>query len=143
MRDSAAPLRRRSSWIQDLLAEKTIKTSFGEELVTVYHPLLTLDLVPLFVFQRSSTGVIILVGLSVLLCFPSFSLLRSSCSSLGSAPFVKDQPSRVPPYIIPQADSRPLFREEHQDILMEKNRLPFCIIPSCPWTVYRSMYPRI
>ena len=80
------------SWIQYLLTEKT-----G---YLLYRPLLTLDLVFLFVFRESSTCVIILVGLSVLLCpprdFPLVFLLVFFAFFAGSAPFVKDWPIRVP-----------------------------------------------
>ena len=51
MRETAATLRRRSPWIQDTLLGGPIKTSFGEEPVTVYHPLLTVDHVSSFVFM--------------------------------------------------------------------------------------------
>ena len=65
--------------------------------ITGSTPFLTMDRVSLFVFRGSSTCVIVLVGLSDSLVFP---LVISLVFFAGSAPFVKDRPYRVPPYII-------------------------------------------
>ena len=82
-------------WIQDLLTEKnrlplvSSVVDFGSFISLCVH--------------GSSACVIILVGLSVLLCppcdFPLVSLLVFFVFIAGSAPFVKDRPIRVLPYI--------------------------------------------
>ena len=51
MRETVAPLRRRSPWNRDPLLGGPIKTSFGEEPVTMYRPFLIVDLVSPFVFM--------------------------------------------------------------------------------------------
>ena len=71
----------------------------------------------LLCIRRSSVCVIILVGLSVLLCppcdFPLVSLLVFFVFIAGSAPFVKDRPIRVPPYMISPI-THPLDNQTHK-----------------------------
>ena len=83
-----------SRCIQDLLTEKTIKTSSRRRTDYLLHrPLLTLDGVSLFVFRGSSICVIVLVGLNDSLVFP---LVFSLVFFVGSAPFMKDRNNSHP-----------------------------------------------
>ena len=105
MRETAAPLRRRSTLDSRPPHGEDIKTSSWRRTgYPLYRPLLIVDLVSLFVFRRSSTCVIILVGFSVSLVFPLaiplvFPLVFFVFIA-GSTPFLKDRPIRVLPYII-------------------------------------------
>ena len=73
----------------------------GEEPVTLCIILCWLWILYLtFVFIDLAHVWSILVGWVILSCFPSCFPSCSSCSSSGSAPFVKDRPARVLPYII-------------------------------------------
>ena len=76
--------------------EKASRPPHGEELVTLCIVLCWIRIFYLFVFQGSSTCVIILVGFSVSLVFPLviplvFPLVFFVFIA-GSAPFVKDRP---------------------------------------------------
>ena len=102
------PLRRRSLWIQaPFLREDPPVDSrppHGEDQLPLVSSVVDFGSCIFLCIHGSSACVIILVGLSVLLCsprdFPLVFPLVFLVFIMGSAPFVKDRATRVLPYII-------------------------------------------
>ena len=84
-RERPQPLRRRSLWIHDLLAEKNIKTSSRRRPATFVSSVVDFGSCIFLCVHGSSACVIILVGFSVSLVFPlMIPLVSPSCSSCSS-----------------------------------------------------------